>query len=122
MVLAANDVDSILAEITSKTTLSEFLLSILRSTAVHHLDAIHDISQNITNINELVIQRNGSSCEELTKWAHTYVTQRYAAQISVLVKKDSGLRFGARHMTEDRMIRSVIFGRSRRISVRATAV
>ena len=70
--LAADDVDGILAEIISKTTLSEFILSILRSTAVHHVEAIHDISQNIGNINELVIQRNGSSCEELTKWAHTF--------------------------------------------------
>jgi hypothetical protein len=101
--LAANDVDSILAEITSKTTLSDFLLSILGSTAVRHVDAIHDISRNIGNINELVIQRNGSSCEELTKWANTYVTHRYATQISFLVKEDSGLRFGARHMTEDKI-------------------
>jgi hypothetical protein len=104
MVLAAHNVDSILAGITSKTTLSASILSILGSTAVHHVDAIHDISQNIGNINQLVIQRrNGSSCEDLTKWAHTYVTQRYAAQISVLVNKDTGLRFGAKHMTEDRI-------------------
>ena len=83
--------------------LSVFLLSILGSTAVHHVDAIHNISQNIGNINELVIQYNGSSCEELTKWAHNYVTRQYAAQISVLVNKDTGLRFGARCMTEDRI-------------------
>ena len=130
MVLAANDVDSILAEIISKTTLSEFLLSILHclhSTAVQHVDAIHDISQNIGLINELVIRRNDelvirrndSSCEELTKWAHTYVTQRYAAQISVLVKKDSGLRFGARHMTEDRIREIDIITLSQRIASRA---
>jgi hypothetical protein len=103
MLLAAYDVDSTLAEIMSKTTISAFLLSILGSTAVHHVDAIHDISQNIGIINELVIQRNGSSCEELTKWAHKYVTQQYAAQISALVNKDAGLRFNARHMTEDRI-------------------
>ena len=103
MALAAHDVDSILAGIMSKTMLSVFLLSILGSTAVHHVDAIHNISQNIGNINELVIQYNGSSCEELTKWAHNYVTRRYAAQISVLVNKDTGLRFGARCMTEDRI-------------------
>jgi hypothetical protein len=101
--LAAHDVDSILAGITSRTTLSAFLLSILGSTAVHHVDAIHDISQNIGNINELVMQRNSSSCEELSNWAHTYVTQQYVAQISALVNKDSGLHFGARHMTEDKI-------------------
>jgi hypothetical protein len=59
------------------------------------------------------------SCEELAKWAHTYVTQRYAAQISVLVKKDSGLRFGARHMTEDRIRDIDIITLSQRIASRA---
>ena len=122
MELAANDVDSILAEIISKTTLSGFLLSILRSTAVYHIDAIHDISQNIGHINELVVQRSSSSCEELTKWAHTYVTQRYAAQISVLVKKDSGLHFGARHMTEDRIRDIDIITLSQTIASRAPDV
>ena len=119
MVLTAYDIDHILAQIISKTTLSRFLLSILSSTAVHHFDAIYDISQNIGNINELVIQRNGSSCEELLKWAHTYVTQQYAAQISVLVKKDSGLCFGARHMTEDRIRDIDIVSLSQRIASRA---
>ena len=74
MALAAHDVNSILAGIMSKTPPSVFLLSILSSTAVRHVDAIHNILQNIGNINELVIQRNGLSCEELTKWAHNYVT------------------------------------------------
>ena len=103
MVLAAHDVDSILAGIMSKTTLSAFLLSILGSTAVCHLDAICDILQNIGNINDLVMQHNGLSCEELSKWACTYVTQQYAAQILVLVNKDSGLHFSVKHMTKGRI-------------------
>jgi hypothetical protein len=101
--MASHMLQSILSSFEiSKTTASEFVLSMLKDAKYENHPCTEDLVRNSKNILEAFLEHPQSS-ETTFIWANNIMKRKYAEDIRDLADKDNRWHFGASHATESKL-------------------